>query len=86
MKTAIIPAIADRAVRLALKHGNSHWRFSDVLICIEVAHARNPLRLADLLAADDGNFAHDVFGIVKHLDIGTGAMRDCFSPRFLARA
>ena len=39
-------------------------------------------RLRDLLAADDLNFIHDVFGIAGLLDRRTGQLGDCFSPRF----
>ncbi len=45
----------------------------------------NPLRLADLLAADDFNFMHDVAGIYRHLDRETGSLMDHFSPRFSRR-
>lgn len=41
-----------------------------------------PLRLADLLAADDFNFSHDVFGIHRNIDRTTGELRECWSPRF----
>jgi len=34
-----------------------------------------------LLRFDDGNFAHDVFGIHRHLNRETGELMDCFSPR-----
>lgn len=40
------------------------------------------LDLQRLLDADDFNFAHDVFGIERHLDRGTGALGDFFVPRF----
>src|SRR5262245_58946609 len=39
------------------------------------------LRLADLLNADDINFAHDIMGIHAHLDILDGRLKD-FTPRF----
>lgn len=45
----------------------------------------NPLRLADLLAADDFNFMHDICGIARHLDRDTGKLGDFFSPRFSRR-
>lgn len=50
----------------------------------------NPLRLADLREADDFNFAHDAFGIARHLDRDDasptgGQLLDCFSPRFSQR-
>lgn len=43
-----------------------------------------PLRLADLLTADEGNFAHDIAGIARHLDRKSGELQDCFLPRFAA--
>lgn len=50
---------------------------------ITAAHANNqPLRLADLLAADDFNFRHDLDGISKHLDRSTGKLTNHFLPRF----
>ncbi len=42
----------------------------------------NKLKLAKLLRADDGNFMHDVNGIIAHIDRDTGKLMDCFSPRF----
>jgi hypothetical protein len=41
-----------------------------------------PLRLGELLGADDANFAHDVFGIRRHLNRETGKLEDCFCPRY----
>ena len=35
-----------------------------------------------LLAADDANFAHDVFGIIRHMNRDTGKLGDFFVPRF----
>lgn len=50
---------------------------------ITAVHANGtPLRLADFLAADDFNFAHDWFGIRRNLDRATGALINCFLPRF----
>lgn len=41
-----------------------------------------PLRLRELLEADDLNFAHDVAGIARHIDRTTGKLTNCFLPRF----
>jgi hypothetical protein len=41
----------------------------------------NPLRLEDLLRVDDVNFAHDVFGIRRHIDRETGQLTGFFLPR-----
>jgi hypothetical protein len=42
----------------------------------------NPLKLENLLNADDGNFAHDVVGINHNLNRKTGKLENCFSPRY----
>ena len=43
-----------------------------------------PLRLADFLAADDSNFAHDIGGIHENLEFhgATARLANCFLPRF----
>ena len=43
-----------------------------------------PLRLHDLLGADDANFMHDIAGISQHLDRKTGKLAAGFRPRFAA--
>ena len=40
-----------------------------------------PLDLAKLLAFPDTDFAHDVFGIQRHMNRNTGKLGDCFLPR-----
>lgn len=40
-----------------------------------------PLRLEELVAANDFDFVHDVFGIVRHMDRTTGQLGNCFWPR-----
>jgi len=40
------------------------------------------LKLVELLKTDDGNFAHDVFGIRRHIDRETGQLKHCFLPRY----
>ena len=44
----------------------------------------NPLRLAELLNAQDLDLAHDICGIVRHLDRSAGQLGDGFSPRYSA--
>ena len=79
----LIDAIVDRAKRL---YRQTTKRNLDTLECqmdVTACHANgNPLRLADLLVADDFNFGHDVFGISRHIDRSSGALLDCFVPRF----
>ena len=79
-----IHGIAKRAVELAYTYGKE----IDLLTMhmdIDACHSNgNPLRLGDLLAADDGNFGHDVFGIRGHMNRDTGQLESCFSPRYSA--
>jgi hypothetical protein len=54
---------------------------------IEAAHCNgNPLKLKELLEADDSNFMHDVLGIRRHINRKTGELEDCFVPRYAAKA
>ena len=78
-----ISKIAQRAVTLAAWYGVEYQQI-DAMMDIEAAHEEHPLRLGELLAADEANFAHDVFGIRRHLNRETKKLEDCFLPRFAA--
>lgn len=81
-ESKIITAIAQRAVAMAAAHGID-YRFMDAEMDITATHANGcKLRLQDLASADGLNFAHDIFGIRRHLDRETGKLTDCFLPRF----
>ena len=41
-----------------------------------------PLDVGRLLSSDDFNFAHDVFGIMRHMNRNTGELEGFFVPRF----
>ena len=84
----IIEQIADRAwqsntIRKVVDHDHAKIGIHmDVSAC----HANgNPLRLDDLLAADEFNFVHDILGIYGHLDRDTGKLDGLFLPRFSKR-
>jgi hypothetical protein len=80
----IIIKIAKRAVAMA-KKAKIAYEFIDCDMDITACHANgNPLKLQELLDADDFNFAHDVFGIRRHIDRQTGQLTGCFVPRFSA--
>lgn len=81
----VIAKIADRAVDLYAQHDVRVERL-DVLLDVMVCHFEaQPLRLDELLLADDMNFAHDIGGINRHLDRENRVLTDCFSPRFSQR-
>ena len=79
-----IHRIATRAERMGINlHGDRLPLTMDITAC----HANgNPLRLEDLASADDFNFTHDICGIQNNLCRDTGAMMNCFRPRYTQRA
>lgn len=80
----LIHQITSRAVKLGLI--NRNYSKMTCNMDLTAAHANgNPLRLANLLAADDFNFMHDVCGIARHLNRDTGKLENFFSPRFSRR-
>lgn len=82
----VISKIADRAWNLPPIR-RSYSRRMDLHMDISAVHASgNPLRLDEMLAADDFNFFHDVSGICNCLDRQTGKLTRGFSPRFSVRA
>lgn len=82
----LIGKIADRAITLYAKHNVRVERLDTLLDVMTVHQKAQPLRLADLLAADDVNFIHDITGINRHLDRETYKLNDGFLPRFSQRA
>jgi hypothetical protein len=76
--------IVDRAQALLTSMGNFNRMATamDLTAC----HANGtPLDLLGILSADDFNFAHDVCGIMRHIDRTTGKLGDCFVPRYARR-
>lgn len=78
---ALIEKIASRAMGMR-GISNAYADKIDVELDVLAAHANGcPLKLADMLNADDFQFAHDVFGIARHLNRKTGRLENCFVPR-----
>lgn len=78
----VIAAIASRAGIMAQSAGFD-YPFMDADMDVTACHLNGcPLKLAQLLVADDANFAHDVFGIRRHLNRETGKLENCFLPRY----
>lgn len=79
---AIIARLARRARTLEVQHGGEPRSQLDCEMDFTATHLNgNPLDLEKLEAADDFNFAHDAFGICRHLDRDTGRLGGLFSPR-----
>ena len=70
--------IIDRAAELA---GRPIDR-TDLTMDLEATNSNGtPLDFDKLLAADDLNFAHDIYGIGRHLNRRTGKLKNHFLPR-----
>lgn len=79
---AIIRKIVARAYASAGNIGHTLDRL-EVSMDITACHCNgNPLRLQELLDADDFNFWHDVGGIQQHINRSTGKLDNHFLPRF----
>lgn len=77
----LMSKIAGRASSMARSHGGS-YDFMTANMDINACHSNGcPLKLKELLEADDFTFAHDVFGIREHINRETGQLEHCFVPR-----
>jgi len=75
-------AIAKRGVELA-RSINVQYDQMTAIMDIDACHSNgNPLKLQELLEADNFNFRHDIMGIRAHIDRNTGELQDCFVPRY----
>lgn len=79
---AMISDITDRFMDIAEGFGEELNRM-DVVMDITATHCNGcPLRLEDMMEADDLNLAHDVGGIGRYLNRETGKLEGYFRPRF----
>jgi hypothetical protein len=82
---ALIGEITARAAALA-RRLHVDYPQSTILMDLTACHANGcALDLERLLATDDSNLAHDVFGIRRHLNRDTGKLEGHFVPRLAAR-
>ncbi len=80
----LIVEIARRASVMAKSYGDEYLQ-RDAMMDLTATHANGcKLRLLELVDAPKFDFAHDVFGIRRHIDRNTGQMQDCFLPRYAA--
>lgn len=84
-ETRTIQSIADRAAAMAQTEGEEYPRV-EAMMDLTAVHANGcKLRLDELLAAEPFDFAHDVFGIRRHLNRSTGQLENHFWPRYAVR-
>lgn len=80
-----ICAIADRAEALYEELGiEMPSSRMGLIMDIEHTHDQVPLALDLLLGVDKGTFAHDIAGILRHLNRETKQLEDGFTPRCAA--
>lgn len=81
----LVDKIVARVAKLLKERGEKLDRQSTRMDLI-ATHANGcPMDFAKLLAADDFNLCHDVFGIARHLDRKTGELTNFFRPRCAAK-
>lgn len=79
----LIDQIVTRSLHFRVKHRLPAGDRLSVEMDITACHRNGcALDLARLLAADDANFGHDVFGISRYIDRDTGQLTDHFLSRF----
>lgn len=72
--------IVDRYLRLS---GQSRMHKMIYTMDILAVHCNGtPLKLKELAEADDYDLAHDMGGIIRHIDRTTGKLTGCFLPRY----
>jgi hypothetical protein len=74
---AAVALIVDRAIAAVPELDRQSLEMD--LSCV---HAAIPLRLRELAVASEFDFAHDITGIVRHLDRTTGELDPAFLPRY----
>jgi hypothetical protein len=74
----LIGAIVERYVEIIKPEREKTAILMDVML----THYTIGLKLEEMVNGPQYDFVHDMMGIQKHLDRQTGAMLDCFLPRF----
>ena len=82
-ESEIIERIANRAIALYRKYGNTELDEVDIMMDLMACHCNGcPLRLSEMEQADDFNLMHDVTGINAHINRYSGKLERGFLPRF----
>ena len=75
-----VERIIERAAVMEREYGSKLDRLS-LRMDLEATHAKCPLDLKRLAEFPDFDFAHDIYGIMGHLNRKTGELENCFVPR-----
>ena len=78
----LISTVAKRAHAQLVKQGLD-YPYWQLLLDLEITHCNGcELDLVALANASQSDFAHDISGIVRHLNRTTGRLGGCFLPRY----
>jgi len=80
-----IRKVCERYEALCFKHKIEPCRRTNLTMDIEFADQDIPLDFDGLLATDDGNFLHDITGIISNLNRDTKKLDHCWVPRHAKR-
>jgi hypothetical protein len=78
-----INRVIEKAIRLKMIKSTERMHY-EMNLCATVAQGCQIdfARMLDNDERDNFDFAHDLFGIDRHLDRSTGRLLGCFVPRF----
>lgn len=78
----VVSKILDRADRIYQEAQGQKLDRMETMMDLSACHANGcALDFQKLLDAPDLDFAHDVFGIKRHINRQTGKLENCFVPR-----
>lgn len=81
---ALVDEITHRAVTLLEEFDNPQPRWR-LFLLIATAHRVLPLDLEAMTTGRVQDFAHDIGGMMRHLNVRERRWEDCFTPRFTKR-
>ena len=84
-----LETIRDISRRALVEHPSifpSNFKMMLLMMDLTACHCNGcPLNLDALATARDGDFVHDVAGIMRHINRETGELGECFVPRHALR-
>ena len=78
----LIEKITERAAKIYQDRGQGHLDQFSLMMDLEATNANGcKIDFQKLIEADDFNFVHDVFGIIRNINRTNGKLENCFLPR-----
>lgn len=81
MIRSIVKRARDIAIRVCGYEFDDEW-VNGASVAVAVANINYRLDLKEMVDGNESDIVHDVFGILRHLDMKTGVLEDCFVPRY----